>query len=322
MLLALRIFLTVGFAASSFLTVPLVRELNTDPVGQDSDDPAFWQHPRDFNKSLIIGTNKAPAAQGGALVVMGMDGKIRQRIADLDRPNNVDAKAGVAAVTERLASAVRVYDISESGLRPRFTFPVFAGETGPRQAPMGIALYRRPKDGALFAIVGRKSGPAEGYLWQYRIEGSKATKVREFGAFSGGQSEIEAIAVDDENGFVYYADEDCCIRKWRADPDDPNAATEVATFGREGFQGNREGIAIRKTANGGGYVICTDQIPNQSRYYVFRRTGNQSAPVALLQGTADSTDGLEVVSGPRSFLIAMNSKDHNFVLFRWPSSLP
>lgn len=187
---------------------------------------------------------------------------------------------------------------------------------------MGIALYRRPADGAVFAIVGRKSGPAQGYLWQYRIEGSKATKVREFGAFSGGQSEIEAIAVDDENGYVYYADEDCCIRKWQADPDHPQAGREVATFGREGFQGNREGIAIRKTGNGGGYVICTDQIPNASRYYVFRRSGDQTAPVALLRGTADSTDGLESVSGPRNLLIAMNSKDHNFLLFRWPSSLP
>ena len=302
--------------------IDLVLEIATDPVGQDADDPAFWQHPRDFGKSLIIATNKASAAAGGALVVLGMDGKVRQRLSGLDRPNNVDAKGDIAVVTERLAGAVRVYDISENGLQPRFTFRVFEGETGARQAPMGIALYRRLRDGALFAIVGRKSGPAQGYLWQYRIEGSKATKVREFGAFSGGQSEIEAVAVDDENGFVYYADEDCCIRKWRADPDDPRAADEVATFGRTGFQGNREGIAIHKTANGGGYIICTDQIPNRSRYYVFRRAGEQSTPLALLQGTADSTDGLEVISGPRNLLIAMNSKDRNFLLFRWPSSLP
>ncbi len=308
--------------AAPLTTIDLRLERATDAVGQDSDDPAFWRHPKDFSKSLILGTNKAPAAQGGALVVMGLDGKIRQRVAGLDRPNNVDAKGNVAAVTERLATAVRVYDINESGVKERFTFPVFTGESGPRQAPMGIALYRRPKDGALFAIVGRKSGPAQGYLWQYRIEGSKATKVREFGAFSEGQSEIEAIAVDDENGFVYYADEDCCIRKWQADPDHPQAAREVATFGREGFQGNREGIAIRKTAQGGGYVICTDQIPNASRYYVFRRTGDQTAPVTLLQGMADSTDGLEVIAGPRNLLAAMNSKDHNFLLFQWPPSLP
>lgn len=322
MWIVLRLLLCIGLLAATPAPIGLQLERATEAVGRDSDDPAFWRHPKDFEKSLILGTNKASAAEGGALVVMGMDGKIRQRVTGLDRPNNVDANGDVAAVTERLANAVRVFDISEAGVKPRFTFPVFVGETGPRQAPMGIALYRRAKDGALFAIVGRKSGPAQGYLWQYRIEGAKATKVREFGAFSEGQGEIEAIAVDEEEGFVYYADEDCCIRKWHADPDHPQAATEVATFGRQGFQGNREGIAIRKTGKGKGYVICTDQIPNASRYFLFRRTGDQSEPVAVLQGTADSTDGLEAVSGPRSLLIAMNSKDHNFLLFRWPASLP
>lgn len=321
MLHLFRLLLCASLAAPSPVMIDLAPELATEPVGQDSDDPAFWRHPRDFNKSLIIATNKVSAAQGGALVVLGMDGKVRQRITGLDRPNNVDVKADLAVVTERLAGAVRAYGVSETGLEPRFAFSVFAGQAGPHGAPMGIALYRRPKDGALFAIVGRKSGPSQGYLWQYRIGVSGATKVREFGAFSGGRSEIEAIAVDDENGYVYYADENCCIRKWRADPDDPLAAREVATFGLDGFQGNREGIAIRKTSHNDGYVICTDQIPNHSRYFVFRRTGDQAAPVAVLRGSADSTDGLEAVSGPRSFLIAMNSKDHNFILFRWPTSL-
>jgi len=322
MAFALRKLIWLPFFFAPLQIIDLQLDLASDPVGLDADDPSFWQHPRDFQKSLILATNKVSAAEGGALVVLGLDGKIRQRIAGLDRPNNVDVKGDAAAVTERLANQVRIYDVSETGVKERFRFPVFAGETGPRQAPMGIALYRRPRDGALFAIVGRKSGPASGYLWQYRIEGAKATKVREFGNFSGGTSEIEAIAVDDEHGFVYYADEDCCIRKWHADPDHPQAGRELASFGREGFQGNREGIAIRRGPKGGGYVICTDQIPGASRYYVFPRTGDQSAAVALLQGTADSTDGLEVISGPRNLLIAMNSKDHNFLFFRWPAALP
>jgi len=296
-------------------------ELPSQPVGNDADDPAFWRHPREFDKSLILGTNKVSAAEGGALVVFGLDGKIRQRVSGLDRPNNVDIEGDLAAVTERLASQVRVYDVSEGGVRPRFTFPVFASETGPRKAPMGIALYRRSRDRALFAILSRKSGPAQGYLWQYRIDGNKAVKVREFGNFSQGDSEIEAIAVDDELGFVYYADESCCIRKWHADPDHPQAAREVATFGREGFQGNREGIAIRALPRGGGYVICTDQIPGASRYHVFPRSGDQGAAVALLRGPADSTDGLEVISGAKNLLVAMNSGGRNFLFFRWPADL-
>lgn len=311
--------LALLFAAIPVVSLdPLVQ---TEAIGTDADDPAVWIHPTDPTRSLILGTNKV-AAPAGALVVFGMDGRIRQRIDGLDRPNNVDIEGDLAVVTERLKSRLRLFRVSESGVEQLGVAPVFEGQTGEAAAPMGIALYKRPRDGAVFAIVGRKTGPAQGYLWQYRIEGAKATKVREFGNFSGA-GEIEAIAVDDEQGFVYYADEDCCIRKWHADPDHPAASREVATFGREGFKGNREGIAIHRS-----YIVCTDQIPNGSEYRLFRRKGDQSSPVAVLQGPADSTDGLEVVSRamgpsfPRGFLVAMNSKGKNFMIFPWPSSTP
>ena len=71
----------------------------------------------------------------------------------------------------------------------------------------------------------------------------KATFVRYFGAFSG-TGEIEAVAVDDALGYVYYADEGNGIRKYHADPDHRDAASELAHFGRTGFRADREGIAI------------------------------------------------------------------------------
>ena len=42
------------------------------------------------------------------------------------------------------------------------------------------------------------------------------------------------VAVDDALGFVYYSDERFGIRKYRADPDAPDAATELASFGTDG----------------------------------------------------------------------------------------
>jgi 3-phytase len=83
----------------------------------------------------------------------------------------------------------------------------------------------------------------------------RAQKVREFGRFSGTK-EIEAVAVDDELGYVYYADEGDGIHKYHADPDHPEAARELAHFGREGFQGDREGIAIYGLAGGRGYIVA------------------------------------------------------------------
>lgn len=331
---------------STHTAVDLQPAVATQPVGEDPDDPAIWIHPQDPLRSLIIGTDKT-AAPAGALFVFGLDGKVRQRITGLDRPNNVDVEYGfrrggrqvdIAVATERYRSRLRIYRIAPDGSHLTELSPggllVFEGQVGEAAAPMGIALYKRPRDGAVFAIVGRKSGPREGYLWQYRLEvdgagGVRITKVREFGRFSG-QGEIEAIAVDDELGYVYYADEGDGIHKWHADPDHPDASRELAHFGRDGFRGDREGIAIYAQPGGKGYIICTDQLPGNSEYRVYRREGAPGRPhdhsevVAVLRGGADSTDGIEVSSYrfgnrfPTGILVAMNSGGKNFLIFRFP----
>src|SRR5688572_9400074 len=65
----------------------------TAPLPDDPDDPAIWTHPTDPAKSVIIGTMKI-AAPAGAVVVHGLDGRLRQTIAGIDRPNNVDVEYG------------------------------------------------------------------------------------------------------------------------------------------------------------------------------------------------------------------------------------
>jgi 3-phytase len=334
----------------------------TAPVSDDPDDPAIWVHPVDPSQSLIIGTNKV-AAPRGALVVFGLDGKIRQTIAGLDRPNNVDVEYGlmvggkpidIAVTTERLQHRLRVYRIWERGrpARPGAAetaalpdggaladissgggAPVLEGETGERAEPMGIALYRRPRDGAVFAIISPKTGPRDGYLWQYRLQddGSgrvKATRVRRFGSFSG-LKEVEAIAVDDALGYVYYGDEGNGIHKWHADPDHPQAARELAHFGRTEFAADHEGIAIYARDDGTGYIVCTDQIAGNSHYHIYRREGGPGGPhdhaamLKCVRGGADSTDGIEVTSAPlgpvfpNGLLVVMNSGPRNFLLYRW-----
>jgi 3-phytase len=317
----------------------------TDAVSEDPDDPAVWINSADPAQSLILGTNKVPAP-GGALVVFGLDGKTLQTIAGIDRPNNVDVEYGlplggkptdIAVLTERLKQRLRVFSVTATGITDLVPggIPVFEGQSGEAAAPMGIALFKRPRDGAIFAIVGRKTGPRQGYLWQYRLqdEGAgkvKASKVREFGVFSG-EGEIEAIAVDDALGYVYYADEGDGIHKWHADPDHPDAARELTHFGRTGFQSDREGIAIYGRSDGTGYILCTDQVEGNSRYLVFRREGAAGNPhdhsqvLKAVRGGADSTDGLEVVSAPlgpafpHGLMVAMNAGPRNFLLYRWES---
>jgi hypothetical protein len=191
----------------------------------------------------------------------------------------------LAVLTERQASAIRIYAIDAAGrlLREAGAPRVFEGETGDHAAPMGIALYRG-RDGTPYAIVGRKFGPLDAYLWQYSIKPDFSLElVRKFGRFSG-KGEIEAIAVDQEMGFVYYADEGAGIRKYYADPTHPEAQRELGFFGRSGYHGDREGLAIHSTGPGAGYLISTDQIEGGSRYFPYRRTGDQSKPVGVLEG--------------------------------------
>jgi 3-phytase len=306
----------------------------TERVVHDTDDPAIWFDPEDRSRSLVIGTDKN--ADGG-LYAFDLEGRIVAKVLGLKRPNNVDIEYGllvggsrvdVAVVTERLAHAIRVFRLPDLAPLDGGGLAVFAGESD-RDA-MGIALYRRPADDAVFAVVGRKSGPLDGYFWQYRLEDDgtgrvKATKVRAFGHWIG-RDEIEAVAVDDALGYVYYSDEAAGIRKYHADPDAPAAQMELALFGQAGFQQDREGISIYTIEDGTGYILVSDQQANQ--FHIFPREGSGGNPHAhprlkTVRVSTIESDGSEVTNarlGPRfpeGLFVAM-SEGGVFHYYAWP----
>lgn len=306
----------------------------TERVKTDSDDPAIWIDPSDPSRSLVLGTDKDDT--DGGVYVFGLDGRIdRDRtVTGLQRMNNVDVAYGlrlggetvdVAVATERNRMALRVFSLPDMRPVDGGGIPVFDGDS--LRAPMGIALYKRPSDGAVFAFVGGKSGPANGYLWQYRLEDDgrgrvRGVKVREFGAYSG-RKEIEAIAVDDELGYVYYSDETAGIRKYHADPDAGDE--ELAFFGTDGFVRDHEGIALYKRGDGTGYILVSDQ--QGQRLQVFRREGEPGSPhthtaIAVLPVAALGTDGIEVTATPLgdafpNGLLVMMSEDGTFHYYPW-----
>ena len=180
----------------------------TETVVHDTDDPAIWINPHDASKSIIIGTDKDT---DGGLYAFDLNGKIINKVLGLKRPNNVDLEYGfilngkktdIAAVTERETNKVKLYTLPE--LKEVGEISVFEGET--ERGPMGVSMYKNPKTEEIFAIVGRKSGPADGYLWQYQLTEKNGSVtgdvVRKFGKYSG-LKEIESIAVDDEMGYIY-----------------------------------------------------------------------------------------------------------------------
>jgi 3-phytase len=250
----------------------------TQSLPHDTDDPAIWINPDDARKSLIIGTDKDT---NGGLYAFDLNGKIIVKSEILKRPNNVDVAYGlvingrkidIAVTAERENNKIRIFSLPDLKPIDNGGIPVFDGEL--ERSPMGIAIYTRHSDNAIFAIVGRKTGPSENYLWQYQLTDAGngkvgANVVRKFGKYSG-KKEIEAIAVDNELGIVYYCDEQFGIRKYKADPA-LNDNSELALFGQKDFKADNEGIAIYKTTAATGYILVSNQKANT--FMVYPREG-------------------------------------------------
>lgn len=301
--------------------------LLTETVSADADDPAVWVHPTNPAKSIIFGTDKLKAK--GGIYAFNLEGKVVQRIENMNRPNNCDVEYGlggmdILVVSERLEHRLRVFSINrQSGQLMDVTgqTPVFESEADKsRREVMGVGLFKHPKSGRVFAFVSRTSGPAKGYLGQYELMAANgkvdAKFVRTFGEFSG-KKEIESVFVDDELGFVYYSDETSGTRKYSVE----NLDKEVPAPDTRGFKGDQEGIALYAKGKGTGYIVCTDQLPGSSVYHVFDRvTGKE---IGSFEAGLDDTDGIDIVSAnlgskfPKGLFVAMNSGPKNFGVVDW-----
>ncbi|MEM8507016.1 MAG: phytase [Bacteroidota bacterium] len=305
---------------------PTLPDIITEKTPNDTDDPAIWINPNDPAKSIVFGTDKET---NGGIYAFNLEGHIlsEKSIPNMQRPNNVDVEYGfplndsttvdILVFTERERQRIRVFAVPEMRSLDNGGFPVFKDATGlGHNLPMGVALYKSPKTGTIYAIVGRKDGPSLNYLYQYELKadsgGVGCRLVRKFGQFSG-QKEIEAIAVDDAYGYVYYADEGVCIRKYYAEPDKGNA--EVACFGGEYFLEDIEGIAIATYSDGSGHIIVSNQ--QLGEFNIFSRKDN--AFIKAVNLSTSGTDGCEVVTAPlnstfkNGLFVAMNEeKDFYF----------
>jgi 3-phytase len=308
----------------------------TEEVIHDTDDPAIWINKADPEKSLIIGTDKD---KDGALYVFDLKGEVIDSLVvrGLQRPNNVDVAYGLTldgrqidfAVTgERLTSKLRFFKLPEMVEIQEGGIEIFIGELQPDYRDlMGVAIYHDKEKDRHYVIAGRKDGPTDGtYLWQYLIKTDNGQLslelVRKFGKYSGNK-EIEAIAVDNELGYIYYSDEGVGVRKYYANPEKGNL--ELALFATAGFTLDHEGISIYKHEDGTGYILVSDQEANF--FHVFPREGSQEDPhshllITKLPMSTVSSDGSEVVNFsispefPKGMFVAM-SDDKTFQIYDW-----
>ncbi|MBK6364744.1 MAG: phytase [Saprospiraceae bacterium] len=316
---------------SKFAIKPVI---TTERVATDSDDPAIWVHPTDPSKSLIIGTDKGGDTGEGGLYVFDLSGKIdRKKTVVLSRPNNVDIayglmvngrKTDIAVAAERNTNSIRVFSLPEMKSLDGGGIPVFADS--PQKSPMGVALFTH-KSSDIYAIVGRKTGPVTGYLYQYKLTVDdngqvSGSLVRKFGQFSG-KKEIEAIVVDNELGYVYCSDEGVGVRKYYAHPD--SSDIELALFATKGVRQDHEGLSIYKANEGTGYILLSDQQANA--FQIFPRQGTVDNPhdhplIKKIFTSTMESDGSDIsnVSFNTTFnngLFVAMSTDGTFQFYRW-----
>jgi 3-phytase len=130
--------------------------------------------------------------------------------------------------------------------------------------------------------------------------------------------------VDDELGYVYFADENHGIRKYHADPAADDSDEQLAEFGLDGFTEDREGISIYRTGAGTGYIVVSNQQDNS--FNVYAREGSAADPHehTLLKRIDVSTiesDGSEVThvalpEFPGGLFVAM-SNGQVFHYYAW-----
>ncbi|WP_372756821.1 phytase [Mariniflexile sp.] len=297
----------------------------TEKTPHDSDDPAIWINKQNPEESIVFGTDKDEV--NGGVYAFNLDGKIinEKSITGISYPNNVDIEYGFALTdstetdimvfSERGKNQIRLFSVPDMRPLDNGGFKVFEDEnTIEMKRPMGVALYKNPKTGSISVFVSRKTGPTNGYLYQYELVsdsmGVKAKLVRRLGTFSG-QKEIEAIAVDDEAGFVYYSDEGAGVRKYHASPEHGNA--ELAFFGSQHFKDDIEGIAIAKYENKGFLIVSNQQAHS---FVVFDLKTNVFIKEINL-GTSE-TDGCDVTTTalgskfPNGLFVSMNDEKNFF----------
>lgn len=281
----------------------IVPDVITEKTKYDTDDPAIWVNKNDPENSIVFGTDKN---RNGAVYAFDLKGRILKdkTIRGLKKPNNVDIrynfqinksqKVDVLAVTERERNQVRLYSVPDMTPIDNGGFKVFEDQIDlKRRIPMGISFYQSPIDNSLYIIVSRKEGPRKNYLYQYKVQRRKSglslNLVRKFGDFSGVR-EIEAIAVDDQLGYVYYSDENYGVRKYHAEPDKGNMELPSLTGGE--FLKDIEGIAIVHDYKGEGYIIVSNQ--HAGTFNIYSRKENKF--ISEVDMGTSGTDGIEITT--------------------------
>lgn len=300
---------------------------STTRVPGDADDCCIWVDKSDPERSVIIGNDKEDA---GGLYTWDLEGKLLHRIVPLSRPVNVDIAhdvqiAGktmdIVACPLRGSNELRIYRMDPESRELQDITAASGIPTGFDQRTYGFALYHRPKDGKLFAFVSQKA-TSDIHQFELRDNGNgkiTGVLVRQFGA-GDQESYVEGMCVDDELGWLYCADEQAAVLKYKADPEGGDKLVHRFALD-DGITEDREGLALITEPNGKGYLLLSNQ--GEGNLKVYRREGNNDFVGTIKKTGSNKTDGVAANSHPlgpkypRGIVACHNDAGANFVLYSW-----
>jgi len=275
--------------------------------GKNVDSPAIWIAPKPGD-SLVLLTEKG----GGSVMVFKADAKATfvGRFGKMKRPNGVailqnvaigSIKKDLAFITDRNGDIVHVYSIPDFSLLGEFA-------RGLKQ-PMGITLYHRQSDNAVFAYIVSKLAKDDEKVIRYRIteQNGRIAGVREINFGKELLTNQETVVVDSDRQLVYVADEN----RHEVKVYDLEGKL-VTTFGQGHFSAQVEGIALTGCGKS-GFLIVTDQ-KDITEFEVFDRAtfnhlGTIKTSLRITDGVALTEKGLP--DFPGGLFVAHSDPDNS-----------
>lgn len=249
----------------------------------------IWVHPADPSRSTIIAADK----KADTLFVYDLEGKTIQSI-PARQPGNIDVRYGfplggeivdIVAFNQReKPRRVLVYKV-DNATRELERVDNNAIKTGRNY---GGTLYRSAKSGKYYFLTTSKKGR----VTQYELKDDGKGRVGGRKVRSWRIGKCEAAVADDERGKIYISDEAKGVWEVGAEPGDPTPGMLVIKLGENGLTGDVEGLAIYRRADGGGYLIVSNQ--GSSDFKLYQRAGAHGFAGTFAVEGAKKTDGIDV----------------------------
>ncbi len=308
----------------------------TAPVpssGDAADDVAIWVHPTQTSSSLVIGTDKT-----SGIAIHDLSGNRLQFLAD-GRLNNVDIRGGfplsggdVALVTsgERDQDRLAIYAVDPV---LRSLYPVAARDIALGIEVYGCCMYQSPWTGDTYFFCTSEDGLVQ--QWRLFPAAAGTTVDAELVRSFDVGSTSEGCVADDENAYLFVAEEDTGIWRYGAEPGAGSTRTLVDSAGGGHIEAQVEGLTIYHASGGAGYLIASSQgndtfvVYERSPPHGHRLTFGIAANTALGIDEVSNTDGIDVTSlglgtaFPGGLFIAQDGSNpganQNFKLVPWPA---